>query len=281
MIESRVPTRATHVLAGTLTLPKGTPRIVALLIGGAGASDREYHTADGNAAYRVFSDSLACVGVASFRFDEVGAGRSTGSYDKYATTRTLANDVHDIVDWLAHVRALRGSGVVVVGHSEGGLIAGIVASENKSVAGAVLLAAPALRGDAIIVYQSAYRIADGETPESVVDRERRRLARGPWHQYFLTLDPMPFYARVNQPVLVLQGTEDWPVTPVQADSITAAVQRNGNPSVVCRKFIGLGHSLSSNTAPYAFDPGALAMIVNWIHALPMGSPRTGGTARCE
>lgn len=97
---------AGHVLAARLALPTGAPRRpVVVMISGAGPQDRDYSTVASvplaNNFFGVLEGRLGCVAIGTLRFDEVGTGRSTGSYAAYATTRTLADDVRALLTALS------------------------------------------------------------------------------------------------------------------------------------------------------------------------------------
>lgn len=250
--ELRVRTPAGHVLAARLALPAGAPRRpVVVMISGAGPHDRDYSTVASiplaNNFFGVLEGRLGCVAIGTLRFDEVGTGRSTGSYAAYATTRTLANDVLALLDALRREPGVDPTRVAVLGHSEGGAIAAIVAAEDPRVAAVVLLAAPVERGADIMQFQIAqeerYSAAAGDMARG---EHTRRVASDRWYQFFVTFSPAPFYARLRQPVLLLHGEYDDQVTPAQAERIRSLAQSRRNVHVYCRRYPEHGHAFYGN-----------------------------------
>lgn len=143
-----------HVsLSGTLTLPQGPgPFPVAILLSGSGPHDRD-ETVEGHRSFLVLADHLTRKGIAVLRFDKRGIGKSTGSYDS-ATIQDFAADAQSAVAYLKTRKDMDPKRIGLIGHSEGGLIAPIVASHSTDIAWVVLLAAPALKGEDILLLQS-------------------------------------------------------------------------------------------------------------------------------
>ena len=119
-----------------------------LLIQGSGPGDRN-EAIDGRGLFPVLADALVRQGVAVLRFDKRGIGKSTGNFDT-ATTLDLAADAEAGLVFLRSRSDIRRNNIGLLGHSEGGLIAPMVAAKDRSVAFMVLMAAPAVRGDAIL-----------------------------------------------------------------------------------------------------------------------------------
>ncbi|HKQ59879.1 MAG TPA: alpha/beta hydrolase [Candidatus Polarisedimenticolaceae bacterium] len=164
--EVRYESKAAGVtLAGTLTLPKaGAPFPAVLLITGSGAEDRD-ETVFGHRPFLVLADHLTRQGIAVLRVDDRGVGGSSaGPAD--ATTEDLASDV------LAGVAFLKGrkevSRIGLVGHSEGGLIAPIVAGRSADVAFLVLLGAPGVPGERILEEQTRLILKAEGAPDELI-----------------------------------------------------------------------------------------------------------------
>ena len=146
-------TAAGVTLAGTLSLPKGAgPFPAALLIAGSGPHDRDEALAN-HRPFLVLADHLTRQGFAVLRYDKRGIGKSTGSADK-ATTVDLAADAQAAVAYLKTRKEVAPAKIVLIGHSEGAMIAPLIASRTKDVAWVVLLAAPATIGEATLLNQS-------------------------------------------------------------------------------------------------------------------------------
>ncbi|MEM6684475.1 MAG: alpha/beta hydrolase [Bacteroidota bacterium] len=140
-------------LSGTLTLPanvKNPP--VAILISGSGPQDRNEELL-GHKPFLVLSDHLTRQGIAVLRYDDRGTAKSEGDFNT-ATSFDFADDAEAALIYLQS----RGDVIDVtkigfIGHSEGGLIAPIIAARNKTVAFCVLLAGPGLDGKEVLLTQ--------------------------------------------------------------------------------------------------------------------------------
>jgi uncharacterized protein len=140
-------------LSGTLTLPQGPgPFPAAVLLSGSGPHDRD-ETIEGHRPFLVLADHLTRKGIAVLRYDKRGAGKSTGNYD-IATIEDFAADAQAAVAYLKTRKDVDPKRIGLIGHSEGGLTAPIVASRSTDIAWVVLLAAPALKGEDILLLQS-------------------------------------------------------------------------------------------------------------------------------
>lgn len=139
-------------LAGTLTVPEGEgPFPAVLLITGSGAQDRDEGLL-GHKPFLVLADYLTRRGIAVLRVDDRGVGGSTGDFGK-ATSQDFAEDVLGGVDFLKGRGDIKPSNIGLIGHSEGGLIAPLVASRCEDVAFLVLLAGPGVTGEQILYAQ--------------------------------------------------------------------------------------------------------------------------------
>ena len=141
-------------LEGTLTLPGADGKHPAvILISGSGPQDRNEELM-GHKPFLVLSDYLTRNGIAVLRYDDRGVGESEGDFAK-ATSKDFATDVLAAVDFLKQRDDIDSNAIGLVGHSEGGLIAPMVAVESSDVAFIVLLAGPGLPGKDILVLQGA------------------------------------------------------------------------------------------------------------------------------
>ena len=137
-------------LAGTLTLPKGDgPFPAVVLISGSGAQDRD-ETLFGHKPFLVIADHFARNGIAVLRFDDRGVGKSGGKQEG-ATSADFATDAHAAVKYLQGRKEIDPKRIGLMGHSEGGLIAPMVAADHPDDVGfIVLLAGPGLPGDEVL-----------------------------------------------------------------------------------------------------------------------------------
>lgn len=158
-------------LSGTLTVPNGKgPFPAVVLVHGSGSINRDGEIF-GHKPLLVLADHLSRQGIAVLRYDKRGVGKSAGVL-KDATTLDLATDAE------AAVRFLRGRSDVdtkrigVIGHSEGGLIAPLMASRDPALAFLVVLAGPGIRGDRLLVEQIALVAKASGAPDKVITRDR-------------------------------------------------------------------------------------------------------------
>lgn len=155
-------------LAGTLTVPEGAgPFPAVLLISGSGQQDRD-ETVFGHKPFLVLADALSRRGVAVLRVDDRGVGGSTGPLET-ATSADFATDAGASVAFLGARPEIAHDRIGLIGHSEGGTIAPLVAGADPRVAFIVLVAGPAVSGGDLLVEQArATQQAAGLSP-AVVD----------------------------------------------------------------------------------------------------------------
>jgi hypothetical protein len=163
-------------LAGTLSLPAGTgPFPAVVLVSGSGPQDRD-EALLGHRPFAVLADHLTRSGIAVLRYDDRGVARSTGSFAA-ATSGDFADDAAAAVRYLRTRPEVAPGKIGVAGHSEGGLIAPMVAVRSTDVAFIVLLAGPGIRGDSLLELQGRLLAqAAGLAPE-VVEQSARAQAR--------------------------------------------------------------------------------------------------------
>jgi uncharacterized protein len=139
-------------LAGTFTRPKeGGPFAAVLLITGSGKQDRD-ETIMGHKPFLVLADFLTRKGIAVLRVDDRGAGQSTGNFAT-STSADFATDVEAGIAYLKSRADVDPKRIGLVGHSEGGMIAPMVAARNSDVAFIVLLGGQGLTGEEVMVLQ--------------------------------------------------------------------------------------------------------------------------------
>lgn len=140
------------VLAGELVLPDGDgPHPAVVLISGSGEQDRDSDLG-GFRLFAVLANHLAGAGVASLRFDDRGVGGSGGE-NLQATLQDRAGDVEAAVDLLRSRDDIAADGIGLIGHSEGGIVAPVVANRTDAVAFVAILASPTLLAEEVIAAQ--------------------------------------------------------------------------------------------------------------------------------
>jgi len=155
-------------LAGTLTIPQGTgPFPVMVTISGSGQQDRD-STLFEHKPFWVIADYFAKLGIAVLRYDDRGVGGSTNS-ETEATTADLAGDVIAAVSFLQNHPDIDPNRIGLIGHSEGGIIAPMVATQMEDIALIVLLAGPAVPGSKILLDQNEDIFRANGAPESVIE----------------------------------------------------------------------------------------------------------------
>ncbi|MBI3789705.1 MAG: alpha/beta fold hydrolase [Gemmatimonadetes bacterium] len=273
----RIPTGRGYDLAATLTRPHGVSKMpVVITISGSGPQERDSRLAilPGYAIFREIADTLGRRGIAVLRFDDRGVGGSGGlETASTMTTAGFADDVRAIVVWLRARTDLDGARIALAGHSEGGVIAPMVASTDPGIKAIVLLAGPAYTGLRVSLFQNRQSV--DATPGLTRAQRDPILASVPsrldsagkanaWLGFWLTHDPVALAKTVRQPMLVLQGLTDAQVTPEQADTLAAAFRAGGNTTVTVRTFAATNHLFLDDPSG---DPAGCASLRN-AHVRP-------------
>ncbi len=231
-------TNAGYTFNGTLTLPqncsKTTP--VVLMVTGSGQQNRDEELFD-HKPFAVIADAMARQGIASLRYDDRGWGDKSLDFSQFTT----ADFLQDAASALPLLRK-RFSKVGVLGHSEGGTIAMMLASEGKTDF-IVSLAGMAISGKETLVMQNRQAMSALGLPKDVVDSYcttisnildeiakgkktseisidgvpdnlkpilKRELEQtsSPYIRHFITLDAGKQLSNIKCPVLALNGTKD-------------------------------------------------------------------------
>ena len=142
-------------LAGTLTLPKSKKKSPAVvLIAGSGPNDRD-ETIFGHKPFWVLADYLTRNGIAVLRYDKRGIGQSGGEYFT-ASTQDFAADAKAAINYLKTRKEIDTLYIGLIGHSEGGIIAPMVAAENSDVHFIVLMAGLGVGGSELSLAQNQF-----------------------------------------------------------------------------------------------------------------------------
>jgi uncharacterized protein len=285
-----IPTPAGHTLAGTLTLPAGASRSrkvgAIVTITGSGPQDRDEFI--GLPEYRPFrqlADSLARRGVATLRMDDRGTGASTGTF-KGATSADFAEDIRAGLAYLRTRQEIKASALGVVGHSEGALIAPMVAAKEPTLRAIVLLAGVARPARGALAFQLANLInhdtsLTGARHDSAIAAIPRKIdslmAADRWMNYFLTYDPSETARHVKTPVLILTGANDQQAAPDQVVEQDAAFKAAGNTDVTARVVPNVNHLFVYDLdgfpghytrlkAPVLVEKEVIGTVVDWLAA---------------
>jgi dienelactone hydrolase len=248
-----IPTPRGYTLAGTLTRPTGRAKTpVVVTISGSGPQERDSRISmvPNYALFRDIADSLGRRGMAVLRWDDRGVGASGGRESaQRGTSADVADDVRTIVAYLRSRADIDGTRIALVGHSEGGMVAPMVAVADPSVRAIALMAGPAYTGKRVSLQQNRELLAASSlTPrqrDSVLATIPAQLdsagRTNPWLGFWFAHDPLPVARTVRQPVLILQGDTDTQVSPEQADTLAIAVRAGGNRRVTVRHFPATNH----------------------------------------
>jgi len=158
-------------LAGTLTLPRATAPVPAvILITGSGAEDRD-ETVFGHKPFLILADHLTRSGIAVLRLDDRGVGGSTGKVST-STSEDFADDAIAGIAYLKGRKEIDPKKIGLLGHSEGGLIGPIAATRSSDVAFVVMLVGPGLPGEQILYLQAAAILRANGAPEALIASNR-------------------------------------------------------------------------------------------------------------
>jgi len=228
------------VLYGSLLLPQSdSPVPIALLIAGSGPTDRDGNNPMGrNDSLKRLAQALAKQGIASLRYDKRGiaASRAAGPDERGLSVERY---VADAAAWGRKLKAdPRFDRLILIGHSEGALIASLAAEQ----AGADALVA--IAGSARPIDQLLREQLQGKLPppllaqsEALIDalkagrtrpevpRKLMVLFRPSVQPYLISLfrqDPAAAFARLRLPALIVQGRHDIQVGVQDAEALKAA-----------------------------------------------------------
>jgi dienelactone hydrolase len=265
-------------LTGTLTLPQGDgPFPAALLIPGSGLHDRDA-TLFGHKPFLVIADALTRQGIAVLRVDERMVGGSTGDV-KGATLQDFADDAAAGVAYLRTRPDIDPKKVGLIGHSQGGMTAPLIAAQDRSIAFMVILAGPAIPTDQLLLKQQSliaavmgapqdqikqsqtlnrqvYQAIETNSPE-VAKTEALRLYKAaglpeakaaaavsevnsPFFRSLFAYNPQKTLAQVTCPVLALDGSLDLQV-PAKENIAALKAGLSGDHDVTIEELPGLNH----------------------------------------
>ncbi len=166
------PSKAAGVtLAGTLTMPAGKgPHPAVILISGSGPQDRN-EAIMGHKPFLVLADHLTRQGIAVLRYDDRGFGKSTGTFTT-ATSADFSQDAEGALDLLRKRPEIDAKRIGFAGHSEGGIIAPMVAARRGDVAFLVLMAGTGVTGEQVMYEQARAINKAAGAPDEAAQKNR-------------------------------------------------------------------------------------------------------------
>lgn len=241
-------------LAGTITKPKEAGKYPAVvLVSGSGPQDRN-ETLMGHEPFKVLADYLTKNNIVVLRYDDRGINKSTGDFSK-GTTADFGKDALAAVNFLRKQPQVDPMKVGIIGHSEGGLIATILAGQQASGLNFIVtLAGPMIPMDSLMLLQNEavmksqglsiskeelamikknYEIMGSDLPSAKAFdaiRENMKSVKGsqnlesadqigalvtPWFRHFIKIDPIPFIKKIRIPMFAAFGGKDVQVPAVQ------------------------------------------------------------------
>lgn len=272
------------ILRGTLTIPQelsssGCRVPAVVLVSGSGPQDRDEQIM-GHRPFLVLADFLTRHGIAVLRYDDRGVGASSGEFST-ATTFDFARDAAAAVDYLSTRREIDPQKIGIIGHSEGGIIAPIVASSlGRDLSFVVLLAGPGVSGESLIVMQNRkigeasgmnhaqldaaektnrtlyQMVKNGESRDAlarylyqsvtgITHEQAQQMTSSlcsKWFLEFLRLNPSQYLQQTKCPILALCGDRDLQVPAREnLEAIKKAASDGGNRSVDTLTMPGLNH----------------------------------------
>jgi pimeloyl-ACP methyl ester carboxylesterase len=289
-------------LALSYLRPEGNDRVpLAVIIAGSGPTDREGNSLQGlkTDAYKQFAEALADLGIATVRYDKRGIGGSVdvGKDETVLTIDVFAKDAQVIAKW---ARQLPNVGsIVLVGHSEGGVLA-LMAAKAAAAKAIVLLTTPGrpigqilrdqlarpalpqeLRTEALEIIAALERGEEVKTVRPDLEPLFRPSVQ-PFMRSLMKIDPAQLLRGLDVPALVIGGGRDIQVGRVDYDTLVAA---RGNTDASWYQGMGhtlkmVGEDLQSQGKAYT-DPtlpladGLANVVAEFIHATSGGKPKGG------
>lgn len=282
--------KAGVTFAASLTTPKSKgPFPVAIIISGGGPSDRNSKS-HRHYPFLVIADYLAKHGIAVLRIDDRGIGGSTGESDhlKY-TPVDRKGDIIAAVNFLKNHNKIDPGKIGLLGFSEGGYVASMVAAELKDIAFVVMYGSPGLDGTKTVLLQLESKSRARGMDEKKIsmlnieyakgfellkkekdDEKAKILAReffkklrfskketeklikdsiNPWFRSLLTWEPKKYISQIRCPVLAMIGEFDVSVPPIHLKSIEEALKSGGNNNYKMVELPKHGHTFNKIEMP--------------------------------
>ena len=285
--------KANIKLAGTLTTPeKGSDFTAVVLVSGSGAQNRNSELL-GHKPFHVIADFLTRQGIAVLRYDDRGIEKSEGNYVT-SNIPDFADDVAAAIDYLKTRKEINSQKIGIIGHSEGGMVAVMLASENIP-SFIVSLAGPGITGREVMRTQreALYRLSNvpetfinqhnelfSKIEEVVIDPDFKRelfkdklkplIAGTPLERQeeillnqisspemisLLKYDPAAYFNNIKCPVLALNGNKDIQIISGINLEGFEQITTNGNTKVTIKEYPRLNHLFQTCTTGLPVEYG--------------------------
>lgn len=253
-------------LAGMLFEPEGEgPFPAAVIIHGSGSSHRN------NRWYLTMAEHLQKKGIAVLLPDKRGSGQSDGEWQT-ASFEDLATDTEAAVSYLRTQGEVPVSSVGVVGMSQGGRIAPIVASHDPEVAWVVNVVGGAVPAHESLRYEETHNLREMGFLPAVSDLlaypsswSLIHLRNADFWDEIGNFDPIPYWESVEQPALVIYGEDD---TNVPTEASVRRLEILGKPNFEVIVYEGSGHAIEDpeGQGNNIFREDALDELARFVHA---------------
>lgn len=292
--EKEVTIPSVFPLSGTLTIPEqsaGARRPAVLILSGSGDADRDgYHPKLPMKLYKELAAYIGTLGFAVLRYDKRGVGQSGGKYLETGF-RDLADDASDCVEWLRTAEHVDPKQIILLGHSEGCVIAPAVYAENR-VQGLILLAGPAETLQATLHRQTELTLSELQRLTGfkgflvrlfqIVKKTRRKNERlmeqivgssepvvkirgiqvnAKWLREHFAYNVLKDLAEVDCPTLAVSGGQDIQVLPEHAKKLAETVRGEAEWHIIPN----MSHQLKETTEPLSM----LSLLDSYKHQIDL------------
>lgn len=206
-----------YIFRGTLTYPDKKGKFPAVVLcSGSGLQDRDEQIFN-HKPFKLIADYLTKNDIIVFRYDDRGFGAEDTSLCR-GTTLDFALDAQEAINVLRTLPIVDTNHIGIIGHSEGGLIAQIIAKQDTNIDFIVLMASPAIKGKDVIISQTQAMLQYNNVAniDPIIDQLQNPIfdtnnMSDYWLKTFYYLDPKEYLPYLNCKVLVLQGQKDMQV----------------------------------------------------------------------
>jgi dienelactone hydrolase len=290
-------------LAGTVTVPKdkGKKFPACIIISGSGPLDRNGKVPGlgFSVQYKAIAHELSNSGILVLRYDKIGVGKSEGDF-KTASLSDLVSDAKAGIEYLRSRKDVDTNRICLIGHSEGAIIAPMIAAEDTSIKAIVLMAGTAKPLDQVLMEQQGFLLSKANVPDEMKEKAMQEqqeffdwvrgkkewkeeemppqykelVGQKKWFLEHFNHDPLQTIAKVKCKVLILQGQKDKQVFDLHAMMLSNALKRAGHQDHMVRLFPDLDHLFcktegEGDYAEYAkterpIDPEFLNFLTDWL-----------------